>query len=147
TYTAPAAIPNPASVTIKAISQADTTKTSSAAITVVAGGIVTPASVSPTLSQMVFLSASVLGASDTTLVWDVNGIVGGDAATVGTIDPSGSTVAYTSPNHIPSSTVTIHAALQSDPNVVGSSSVMVFAGGPNVGAQSAPIMLGTSGGN
>ena len=147
-YTAPAEIPSPATVTIKAISQADTTKTSSATFTVVAGVLIIPPSVNATLRQQATLSATVLGASDTTLVWDVNGIVGGDAASVGTIDAASQTVAYyTSPNHIPNSPVAIHAVLQSDPSVAGTVSVMVSAGGPNVFAQSAPIKLGTSGGN
>src|SRR5258708_4780953 len=80
-YTAPAAIPNPAAVTVTAISQADTSKSAGTTVTVVAV-VSAPVviSVSPPINVTVATSqqfnATVLNTANTAVTCQVNGITG-----------------------------------------------------------------------
>ena len=127
-YSAPAAVPSPAAVTVKAISQADTTKTASATVTVTApaqvGISVSPTSASVQTSLAQQFAASVSGSSNTAATWKVNGVAGGNSA-VGTITSTG---LYTAPSAIPSpATVTVTAVSQADTTKSASASVTVTA--------------------
>jgi hypothetical protein len=92
-YTAPASVPNPAAVTVTAISQADPTKSFSASVTVTSVPSNVSVSVSPplaalTTTQSQQFTATVQNTSNTSVTWSVDGIVGGNS-TVGTISASG----------------------------------------------------------
>ena len=112
-YTAPIAPPSPPSVTISATSVADTTKSGSASVTITCANLISPAIASVSLGQTQTLTAALCGTSATPIVWDVNGVAGGNAS-VGTIASNSSgganTATYTAPVDLPSTNpVTIHA--------------------------------------
>ena len=106
-YTAPSKLPSPAAVTIKAASSVEPNKTASC---VVALSTQPPTIATITLSPLLAVvpgytnftfTAYVIGTSDQTILWEVNGLRGGTAAT-GTVtpgpDPRGtSTGIYTAP--------------------------------------------------
>jgi hypothetical protein len=102
-YTAPASVPDPSTVTVKAIPAADTTKSDTSPVTIYPKMAVSPAvAVTPAGKTQQFTSNKAA-------TWFVNDIQGGNA-TVGTISSSG---LYTAPASVPSpATVTIKAAWQ-----------------------------------
>jgi hypothetical protein len=152
-YTAPSLLPAPPNVTVSAVSQADPTKSASAAVTVTVGVTVSPkiaplnigSSQCPVSQQF---SAAVTGTTNGNVQWDVNGVAPGDPnAVFGTIDTNG---LYFSPGAIPNPPMFhVTATSQADPAQSGSASLIIAAGGPAVSQemQTAPIFLGTSGGN
>ena len=90
-YTAPATVPNPATVTVSAVANANTNASASAVVTITppqVGVTIAPASAGVPLSGTVQLTATVSHASNTSVTWQVNGVAGGSAAT-GTITPAG----------------------------------------------------------
>jgi hypothetical protein len=111
-YTAPAAPPTPATVTVTATSVADTSKSANASVTVACSGAnsISPASANVALSATQTFTASFCPAPATTIVWDVNGVPGGNP-TLGTIvSTSANAAQYTAPTSLPSTNpVTIHA--------------------------------------
>ncbi len=111
-YTAPAVPPSPSTVSVTATSVADSSKSGSSNVTITcaATNLISPASANVPLGQTQTFRASFCLENGTTIVWDVNGIVGGNG-TVGTIANSGSlTALYTAPSDLPSTNpVTIHA--------------------------------------
>jgi len=108
-YTAPAVIPTPNPVTVKATSAADATQFASATVTVTANPItvaITPAPARVATAGTQQFTATVTGSSNTTVTWSVNGIAGGNS-TVGTITVGG---LYTAPAVVPNpSTVNVTA--------------------------------------
>jgi hypothetical protein len=99
TYNAPATAPNPATVSLKATSLADNTKSASATITITSGSSSVTVSVAPrraaiTTSQTQTYAATVTGSANTSVTWEVDTIPGGNAASLGTIDANGK---YTPP--------------------------------------------------
>ncbi len=107
-YTAPASVPNPAQVTIKATSNQDTTKSASATVTILPPVAV---SISPTSAQVVAgktrqFSATVTNTSNTTVTWSVAGS-GCSGSGCGTVSSSG---LYTAPSTQPSPTQVIVTA-------------------------------------
>lgn len=114
-YTAPSAIPNPATVTVTATSLSTPTKSASAAVTITASLVqvsISPATLSADLGGIYGFSATVTGAANTGVTWSVNGIVGGNS-TVGTITLIGT---YFAPSIRPAGgTVTITAKSVADP--------------------------------
>jgi hypothetical protein len=129
-YQAPTTIPNPATVTVTAVSNADNTSSGSAQATIVtAGGLGVKVKVTsnPPVSEVytgtaqAFI-ATVTGTSNTAVIWKVNGITGGNA-TFGTIDTSGN---YTGPATVPSpATVTVEAVSEAVSSAVGGASFLV----------------------
>ncbi len=123
-YTAPAAVPNPATVTVTAVSQADATKSASATVTVSPAITV---SVSPSTATVVTnatqqFTATVQNSSNTAVTWQVSGVAGGNS-TVGTINASG---LYTAPATVPSpATVTVTAVSQADTTKSASATVTI----------------------
>jgi hypothetical protein len=111
-YTAPAATPTPPTVTVTATSIADTTKSASASATVVCSGTnsMSPGAANVALGLTQNFAATFCPTATVAIVWDVNGIPGGNA-TVGTIvSTSANTAQYTAPTSLPTSNpVTIHA--------------------------------------
>ncbi|HXN21190.1 MAG TPA: hypothetical protein VOA41_00435 [Candidatus Dormibacteraeota bacterium] len=153
-YTAPAQLPNPATVTVTAVSSADPTKRASASVTITAASTsisVTPSSVRVLVFGTVQFTAMVNGSPSTAVTWQVNGVTGG-ASKTGAISSGG---LYTAPNAVPVSstpqhnskttTVTVQAISQADPGASGSAVITVTT--PNQNALNLPLLLGGSGGN
>jgi hypothetical protein len=124
-YTAPAAVPSPAVVTIGVNSVVDG-RSSSAAVTLTSGAAVgvsvTPASASVPAGSTQSFSATVANSSNTAVTWQVNGVAGGGGA-FGTISAAG---LYTAPSAVPTpSTVTVTAVANADTGVSASAQVSV----------------------
>jgi hypothetical protein len=163
-YTAPNLVPSPASVTIAAISEADSSKSDTASVTVVIGVTVSPLASELLVAGVQQFTATVTGSVNTAVTWSVScSSPGCDPSTLGTIDGTG---LYTAPNAIPDNVLTdqsaelqqlqpaaspiaITATSQADPNQSASAAMYVNAGSQSVNQnlQSPPIALGTSGGN
>ncbi len=91
-YTAPAAVPSPAQVTVTANSVADPSKSAAASVTVTAADsgslMVRPRRAAVTTRVAQQFSATVTGMGDSSVNWSVDGVSGGNAA-VGTISAMG----------------------------------------------------------
>ena len=142
-YTAPTLIPSPASVTVTATSTADPTKSGSATVTITCANpiLITPSNASVGLSHTQTFTASFCAANNATVVWDVNGIPGGNSAN-GTITVTSPTAAtYTAPADVPTTNpAIIHAtagALVASATVTIVSSVTV-----SVSPRSASVATG-----
>jgi hypothetical protein len=157
-YTAPAAVPTPAQVTIMAVSQKDPTKSATAAVTVTATTtppnitvVVSPGAPSVLSFNTQQFTATVTGSTNTAVTWEVNGTVGG-SRTLGFISAAGLFVA---PGNVPTTpngqtgdtttTLTVTAVSQADNTASGSATVTIVPG--NQSTEAAPIELGTSGSN
>jgi hypothetical protein len=156
-YIAPTTVPSPPTVTVKAVSLVDPTKSGTATVIITTGSAVSvviagggaPLSV-PTFGSYAF-SATVTGTSNTALTWKVNGVTGG-SATAGTISLTG---VYYAPHSAPVSTranndgqvtdVIVTAVSQAD--ATASDSVIVIPTPPQQSHFPMPVLLGTSGGN
>ncbi|MGB2664250.1 MAG: hypothetical protein WAK48_09620 [Candidatus Acidiferrum sp.] len=151
-YTAPATVPNPAQVTVMATSQADTTKSGTAIVTVIAATpsiTVSPNPAATSVFTTVQFAAFPSNLSNNAVTWQVNGVTGGSQQT-GYISSAGLFVA---PAGVPTSfsgsgentptTVTVTAVSQSNPAVSGSAAVTIN----NFAAQNATSYFGSSGGN
>jgi arylsulfate sulfotransferase len=124
-YTAPAAPPVPATVSIKVVSSAAPSMTATATVIVqpqVITVAVSPSSAVVLAGQIKQFTATVTG--DTTgVMWSVNGIAGGNS-TIGPIDSLGN---YTGPAVTQNIAVTITATSKKDPSKSASVSVTVIA--------------------
>lgn len=100
-YSAPATIPSPATVTVKAVSSAETSPYGSAIVTIAApvSGVVTlaPTNIATPVGSSVQFAATVTGLSGSAVTWAVNGVAGGNS-TVGTISSAG---VYAAPTAVP----------------------------------------------
>ena len=126
-YTAPTAVPSPATVTVTAVSVADPARSGTATVTITAGVSVT---VSPATANVqagigtLALTVAVSNTANTAVSWQVNGVTGGNA-TVGTISTTG---VYTAPTSVPSpATVTVKAVSAADPTRSGSATLTITA--------------------
>jgi hypothetical protein len=128
-YTAPAAVPNPSTVTVAAVSSAETYPSGSAIVTITPPVVNVLVSVSPTDSSVpvgtaVQYAATVTGTTNTAVTWFVNGVKGG-SSTTGTISTSG---LYTAPTAAPSPpTVVITATSQANTSDSASTTVTLLA--------------------
>lgn len=125
-YTAPAAAPNPASVTIKAQSVQDSTKSGSTTVAINPEKVqisISPTSGSVQLGSTLPFTANVTGTANTTVFWSVNNFVGGQAS-VGFIDQNG---VFTAPADLPPSTVTVSATSQEDTTKTAAAIVNILA--------------------
>ena len=93
-YTAPSTIPSPPTVTIAATSTADPTKSATATVTITCADTnsISPSSANLALGQTQSFTASLCAAQTAQIIWDVNGIAGGNA-TFGTIAVTSPTTA------------------------------------------------------
>jgi len=153
-FTAPAAVPSPATVTITAVSQVDNTTTGTAQATIAnpSATVTVTVSTNPPVTQVYTCPtppcsvqpfiATVTGSTNTAVTWYVEGAQGGDA-TFGTIDTSGN---YTGPTTttVPSpATITIEAVSQADATAIGTEQVTIVAA-PSA-AQPAPQTVSPGG--
>ncbi|HEY2820556.1 MAG TPA: hypothetical protein VGJ06_05890 [Candidatus Acidoferrum sp.] len=157
-YTAPATVPTPAQVVIIATSEKDTSKTGTATVTITTKPVpsnvtvlVSPLTASISSYSTQLFTATVTGSTNTNVTWLVNGQQGG-SRTVGFISSTGF---YVAPGNVPTAsdgnggnvatTLTVTAVSSANTNATASSTVTIVPGNQNT--QSAPIELGTSGGN
>ncbi len=154
TYTAPATVPANAMATVTASSVADTTKSGSATVTITSQTnstvAVTPSAATVEVFTTQPFSATINGQASTAVTWQVNGVAGGNTTT-GTISSSG---LYSAPHSISNSLipannapVTVKITAVSTANTSNAGNATVTLTVPNNKAESAPIELGTSGGN
>jgi hypothetical protein len=105
TYSAPAIVPSPNPVAITAISNADPTVSGTAQVTITAGPaiVLNPATASVEETLGLTLTAEYTGLQNPSLIWSVNGEVGGDPTVNGTItaDSSTLTAQYVAPATFP----------------------------------------------
>jgi len=151
-YTAPGAIPNPATVTVTAVLSANASDSGSASVTIAQQVAVTvsPNPISVAIFTTQQFTATVNGQASTAVTWEVNGVTGGSQAT-GYISTSGLFVA---PGGVPTASlgtgvtttpVTVTATSTANANSSGSATVTIFP--PNQNPQTGAIEFGTSGGN
>ncbi|MGC2420996.1 MAG: hypothetical protein WA405_05030 [Candidatus Acidiferrales bacterium] len=110
-YTAPAVPPTPATVTVTATSIVDNSKSGSASATVTCATThsISPSTAQVALGQTQTFTASFCIASGTAITRDVDGVVGGNAATGTIVSTGGTTALYTAPADLPTpNPVTIH---------------------------------------
>jgi hypothetical protein len=121
-YTAPTAVANSTTVTVKAVSQADPSKAAMAQVSISAVAIsVSPGSSSLGGGGTQTFSATVQHTTNTAVTWSVNDILGGDIATVGSISDSG---VYLAPTSVSAQTVvTVKALSQAQPVKFGTAQV------------------------
>jgi uncharacterized delta-60 repeat protein len=122
-YTAPASVPSPASVEVKAISQADTTKSGTSSVTVTAASTihvsVSPATVTLGPGQTLSFNATVTGSSNSKVTWSVSN------SALGSIDSNG---LFTAPATIATAaSVNIIATSQADNLTQGSATVSLIS--------------------
>ena len=155
-YTAPAIIPNPATVTITATSVQDIRDSAAATMTVVPGPNSITISLSPIAGTVAAFgtlqyTATVTGDANTAVTWFVNGNQGGSQAS-GYISSSG---LYYAPSGVPTksngngstqaTTAAVTAVLNDNTSYYATANVTVQPANQSV--QTTPIELGTSGGN
>jgi hypothetical protein len=127
-FTAPAIPPSPATARIIATPQADPTKAASISISIlpIISVVVSPSSASVPLGNTQAFQAVVTGAVDTTVTWDVNGVVDGNVA-VGSILNSQITpnsTMYSAPQFLPAGGfVTVRARSNTNPSFSASVTV------------------------
>ncbi len=154
-YAAPTTVPSPATVTIKAVSLADATKSGMATVTIQAGpatsvSITGGSTQVPTFGSTQFIAA-VTGNLNMAVTWQVNGVTGGGPQS-GVISTTG---LFKAPNSVPvltsgnnsgqTSQVVVTAISQAD--MTAMDSVLVTIVPPQQNAQGASSPLGVSGGN
>ena len=142
-YTAPAAAPNPNSVTITAVPLADPSKAASMTVTIagpaVPGVQLSPGSATLAANHRQTFAVQVTGTNSTVVNWQVNGVPGGNA-TAGQICLTGSapcqvqassntaTVDYVAPGGVPQpNPVTVTATSQAVPSAAASVPITILA--------------------
>lgn len=123
-YTAPAALPSPATVTVQATSNAAPTVFASATVTLISAPpttvTVSPTPVNVTLGNTQQFASTVTGPANTAVTWSVNGVAGGTPL-VGTISSAG---LYKAPATMPvSATVTVTATSVASPGASSNAAV------------------------
>ncbi len=124
-YTAPVAIPNPPVVSVKAIAQADPSKTATGTVTVVPPIVVTvvPSTALVSIGTQQPFSATVTGSSNTSVTWSVSG-AGCSGSVCGTVSSSG---LYTAPAVVPNpARVSVVATSVANPAKSGAALVTIM---------------------
>ena len=127
-YLAPGAIPAPNPVSVTAGSAADPTKSASAQITVINHVLVSvqPATVALAPLAVQGFQASVLGTSNQSVVWQVQGTACATAGACGTVDANG---IFTAPASAPSpNAIQVVAISSDDPTQSGAANVSISTG-------------------
>ncbi len=109
-YNAPEVLADSLTVTVRATSVEDASRSAAVLIHVVPSHLVTvemdPVTATIETNRSLWLQARVLGCADTSVIWTVNGRAGGDSLN-GIVSPTGR---YTAPAHVPApSPITIRA--------------------------------------
>jgi Fe-S cluster assembly iron-binding protein IscA len=133
-YNAPASIPSPASVTLKATSIADTTKSGSATITVTSAPLPISVTINPSFTSVQLSTAADFSATlqndsqNKGVTWSLSG-TGCSGATCGTLtNVTTTTATYNAPATAPSpAAVTLKATSIADATKSGSSAITLTA--------------------
>lgn len=130
-YLAPGAIPQPNPVSVTATSAADVTKSASTQVTVINHVVVSVQPATVTLSPLAVqgFSATVLGTSNQSVVWQVQGAACATASVCGTIDANGS---YTAPSAAPSPDAIQIVAISSDDTTQSGAASVTISSGANI---------------
>ena len=145
-YLAPGAIPRPNPVTVQATSAADPAKSGSAEITVINHAVVTVQPASVTLAPLAVqrFTATVIGTSNQTVVWQVQGAACAEGTACGAIDPNGT---YAAPDATPSpDTLEVVAISSDDPAQSGIANVAISSGANIVALHPASVYAGAADG-
>jgi hypothetical protein len=149
-YTAPGTMPAPPSITITAVSVADSSATASAAVTLTDNIVVTvlPAAANVPAGGDQVLSATISATGNPTpgVTWSVNGIAGGNSS-IGTITSNAaSTATYTAPSVPPQpASVTITATSAADNSKTGLATVTITcSASDSIAPPAANIGLGSA---
>ncbi len=131
-YTAPPSPPSPATVQIIATPQADPARATSVSLNILPAVSISisPAGAAVALGGAQTFQATVTGARDPTVTWDVNGVVNGNTAfgsiLNSQINPDSTT--FIAPQAMPAGgSVTVNARSNANPNVVASVAVTFSA--------------------
>jgi hypothetical protein len=127
-YQAPGAMPAPNPVTVRATSVADPTRSATTQITIINHDVVAvlPGAVTLAPLAMQRFSATVLGTSNQTVVWQVQGTACAVAGACGAVDANG---IYTTPGSSPSpNAFTIVAVSADDPSQSGLANLTIGTG-------------------
>ena len=130
-FVAPGAVPSPNPVSATAVSAADSTRSGSAAITVISHVVVSvlPASVTLPPQAVQGFSASVLGTSNQSVTWQVSGTGCAAAGACGTIDANG---VYTAPASAPTPDALQVVATSADDTTQSADANVTISTGANI---------------
>jgi hypothetical protein len=130
-YVAPSTIPQPNPVSVAATSVADATKTATAQITVINHVLVSvqPASITLAPLSVEGFAATVLGTSNQSVVWQIQGTACANAGVCGAIDANGN---YTAPGSAPSPDALQVVAVSSDDTTQSGASNVTISTGSNI---------------
>ncbi len=145
-YLAPGAIPSPNPVTVQATSAADPTKSASAQITVINHVVVTVQPASATLAPLAVqgFAATVIGTSNQSVVWQVQGTACAGGTVCGSIGQDG---AYTAPGAAPSpDAIQVVAISADDASQSGLANVMISTGASILSLHPASVYAGAADG-
>lgn len=145
-YQAPGAIPSPNPVTVRATSVADPTRSATAQITIINHDVVSvfPSSVSLAPLAVQSFSATVLGAGNQSVFWQLQGPACSVPGACGAIDSNG---VYTAPGSAPSpDSLTVVAISSDDPAQSGSASVTISTGAAILALHPASVYAGGANG-
>ncbi len=128
-YTAPASVPSPATLLVKATSVADPTKSASASITLVVATAVllsiSPSSAAVPTASVDTFTATVTGTSNTAVAWSLSG-AGCNGASCGTLATSSLRAVYSAPNVAPSpASINVVATSIADASKTASANVTI----------------------
>ena len=141
-YLAPGGMPSPNPVTVRATSAADSTRSAASQITVINHVVVTVQPGSVTLAPLAVqgFAATVIGAGDQTVVWQVQGTACAGSSGCGAINPSGT---YTAPGAAPSpDSIQIVAISSDDISQSGSANVAITTGANILALHPASVYAG-----
>jgi hypothetical protein len=130
-YQAPGAMPTPDPVTVRATSVADATRSATAQITIINRDVVTVLPAAVTLAPLAVqqFSATVLGANNQSVIWQIQGAACSVAGACGAIDANG---IYTAPGSAPSpAEFNVVAVATDDPSQTGIA-ILTIATGANI---------------
>ncbi len=145
-YVAPGTIPQPNPVSVSATSAADTTKSATAQITVINHVLVSVQPASITLAPLAVegFTAAVLGTSNQSVVWQIQGTACANIGVCGAIDANGN---YTAPGSAPSPDALQVVAISSDDiTQSGVANVTISTGANILSLHPASVYAGTADG-
>jgi hypothetical protein len=130
-YQAPGAIPSPNPVTVQATSVADVTRNATALLTVINHVVVTVLPSTVTLAPLAVqaFAATVLGTSNQSVVWQVQGTACSAGAPCGSIDANG---IYTAAGAAPSPDALQIVAISADDSLQSGIANVIIATGANI---------------
>ena len=130
-YLAPGSIPWPNPVSATAVSAADSTKSASAQITVINHVLVSVQPANVTLSPLGVqgFQAAVLGTTNQTVTWQVQGTGCSTAGACGTVNANG---IFTAPASPPSPNAIQVVAISADDTTQSGAATVTISGGPNI---------------